>query len=110
MKRHASCAIDNDEKKTEAAAPITTNEPLNAITKDFKQASFLAVDTEFIRERTYYPQLCLIQISDGIISAAIDPLSKNLDLTPIWGLMRDKNITKVFHAGSQDMEIFLGVI
>ena len=107
MKRHASCAIDNDANKTEAAAPITTNQALNAITKDFKRAKFLAVDTEFIRERTYYPQLCLIQISDGIISAAIDPLAKNLDLTPIWELMRDKNITKVFHAGSQDMEIFL---
>ena len=107
MKRHASCAIDNDAEKTEAAAPITTNEALNAITKDFKRAKFLAVDTEFIRERTYYPQLCLIQISDGVISAAIDPLAKNLDLTPIWELMRDKNITKVFHAGSQDMEIFL---
>mgnify|MGYP001231747138 FL=1 len=107
MKRHASCAIDNGANKTEAAAPITTNKTLNAITKDFKRASFLAVDTEFIRERTYYPQLCLIQISDGIISAAIDPLAKNLDLTPIWELMRDQNITKVFHAGSQDMEIFL---
>ena len=78
MKRHASCATDNDANKTEAAAPITTNETLNAIIKDFKRASFLAVDTEFIRERTYYPQLCLIQISDGIISAAIDPLAKTL--------------------------------
>ena len=107
MKRHASCAIGNDANKTEAAAPITTNEALDAITKDFKRAKFLAVDTEFIRERTYYPQLCLIQISDGVISAAIDPLAKNLDLTPIWELMRDKNITKVFHAGGQDMEIFL---
>ena len=106
MKRTASCAIDNDANKTKVAAPITTNETLNAITKDFKKASFLAVDTEFIRERTYYPQLCLIQISDGVISAAIDPLAKTFDLSPIWELMRDKNITKVFHAGSQDMEIF----
>ena len=78
MKRHASCAIDNDANKTEAAAPITTNETLNAITKDFKRASFLAVDTEFIRERTYYPQLCLIQISDGVTAAAIDPLANGL--------------------------------
>ena len=57
------------------------------------------MDTEFIRERTYYPQLCLIQISDGVKAATIDPLAKNLDLTLLWGLMRDQKITKVFHAG-----------
>ena len=107
MKRHASCAIHNDANKTEAAAPITTNEALNTIVQDYKRAKFLAVDTEFIRERTYYPQLCLIQISDGVKAAAIDPLAKKLDLTPLWELMRDQNITKVFHAGNQDMEIFL---
>ena len=107
MKRHASCPIDNDADKIEAAAPIITNEALNTIISDYKRAKFLAVDTEFIRERTYYPQLCLIQISDGVTAAAIDPLAKNLDLTPIWKLMRDQKITKVFHAGSQDMEIFL---
>ncbi len=107
MKRHASCVIENDTPDTEAAAPITTNEDLNTIIRDYKKAKFLAVDTEFIRERTYYPQLCLIQVSDGVKAAAIDPLAKNLDLTPVWGLMRDQKITKVFHAGSQDMEIFL---
>ena len=107
MKRPASCAIDNNANKTEAAAPITTNEALNTIVNDYKSAKFLAVDTEFIRERTYYPQLCLIQISDGVKASAIDPLAKNLDLTPIWALMRDQKITKVFHAGGQDMEIFL---
>jgi ribonuclease D len=68
---------------------------------------FLAVDTEFLRERTYYPQLCLIQISDGVDAVAIDPLAPNLDLNPLWDLMRNQNITKVFHAGNQDMEIFL---
>ena len=107
MKRQASGPIDNDADKIEAAAPITTNEALNAIISDYRRAKFLAVDTEFIRERTYYPQLCLIQISDGVKAAAIDPLAKKLDLTPLWELMRDQNITKVFHAGNQDMEIFL---
>ncbi len=107
MKRNASCAIDNDDNKTEVAVPIATNEALNTIVKDYKNAQFLAVDTEFIRERTYYPQLCLIQISDGVNAAAIDPLAKDLDLSPVWTLMRDQKITKVFHAGSQDMEIFL---
>ena len=107
MKRHASDAIDSNANTTEVAAPITTNGALNAIASEYKRAKFLAVDTEFIRERTYYPQLCLIQISDGVKAAAIDPLAKNLDLTPIWKLMLDKKIVKVFHAGSQDLEIFL---
>ena len=107
MIRHVSCAIDNDANKTEVAAPITTNQALNTIVKDYKRARFLAVDTEFIRERTYYPQLCLIQISDGVKAVAIDPLAKNLDLNPVWELMRNQKITKIFHAGSQDMEIFL---
>ena len=107
MKRQTSCPIDNDSDKIEAAAPITTNEALNAIISDYRRAKFLAIDTEFIRERTYYPQLCLIQISDGVTAVAIDPLAKDLDLSPLWKLMRDQKITKVFHAGSQDMEIFL---
>ena len=107
MIRHVSCAIDNDANKTEVAAPITTNQALNTIVKDYKRARFLAVDTEFIRERTYYPQLCLIQISDGVKAVAIDTLAKNLDLNPVWELMRNQKITKIFHAGSQDMEIFL---
>ena len=60
-----------------------------------------------MRERTYYPQLCLVQISDGTTAVAIDPLAKGLDLAPLWALMRDEAIVKVFHAGQQDMEIFL---
>ena len=79
MKKHASCAINKDENKTETAAPITTNESLSAIVKNYKRAKFIAVDTEFIREQTYYPQLCLIQISDGVMATAIDPLVKNLE-------------------------------
>ena len=60
-----------------------------------------------MRERTYYPQLCLVQLSDGDKAVAIDPLAKDLDLTPVWVLMRNPDIIKVFHAGQQDMEIFL---
>ena len=86
---------------------ITNNKELHEIVDQFQSAPFLAVDTEFMRERTYYPQLCLVQISDGTIAVAIDPLAKGLDLTPLWTLMRDKKIVKVFHAGQQDMEIFL---
>ena len=107
MKRHASQASSNSANAQNAAAPIATNDELNSALTRYQNANFLAVDTEFLRERTYYPQLCLIQISDGVNAIAIDPLAPNLDLNPLWDLMRNRNITKVFHAGNQDMEIFL---
>ena len=107
MKRHASQASSDNANVPKAAPPIATNDNLDAILKQYQNAKFLAVDTEFLRERTYYPQLCLIQISDGVDAVAIDPLAPNLDLNPLWDLMRNQNITKVFHAGNQDMEIFL---
>ncbi len=66
---------------------------------------FIAVDTEFVRERTYYPQLALIQISNGELIACIDPLAID-DLTPLKTLFADPRTTKVFHACSQDMEVF----
>ena len=90
-----------------SAKTITDNTALRKIATQFQHAPFLAVDTEFLRERTYYPQLCLVQISDGATAVAIDPLAKGLDLAPLWQLMRDEAIVKVFHAGQQDMEIFL---
>ncbi len=66
---------------------------------------FIAVDTEFVRERTYYPQLALIQISNGELIACIDPLAIE-DMTPLKTLFADTGTTKVFHACSQDMEVF----
>lgn len=66
---------------------------------------WLAVDTEFIRERTYYPQLCLVQVSDGETHACIDPL-RIPDLAPLLALLYDRAITKVFHAAGQDLELF----
>ena len=86
---------------------ITDTTALREIADQFQRAPFIAVDTEFMRERTYYPQLCLVQISDGNTAVAIDPLAKGLDLGPLWALMRNEAIVKVFHAGQQDMEIFL---
>ena len=70
-----------------------------------KGASF-AIDTEFMREKTYYPQLCLIQIAGNGIVFAIDPLVDDLDLHGLWDLLDNPDITKVFHAGRQDVEIF----
>ena len=106
MKSHVNTASP-DRAEPASIKTITDNKELHEIVDQFQSARFLAVDTEFIRERTYYPQLCLVQISDGAIAVAIDPLAKGLDLTPLWTLMRDKKIVKVFHAGQQDMEIFL---
>ena len=106
MKRHVHAA---PQKRADPAsvATIIDNTALQEIANQFQHAPFLAVDTEFMRERTYYPQLCLVQISDGTTAVAIDPLAKGLDLAPLWQLMRDEAIVKVFHAGQQDMEIFL---
>lgn len=68
---------------------------------------FVTVDTEFLREKTYYPKLCLIQISGPDKEAfAIDPLAEGVDLQPVYDLLCDPKILKVFHAGRQDMEIF----
>ena len=86
---------------------ITTSEHVQRIALDFADAEFLAIDTEFMREQTYYSQLCLIQISDGKTAVAVDPLAPNIDLTPLWKLFANPAITKVFHAAHQDLEIFV---
>ena len=69
------------------------------------KSNFVAVDTEFVREKTYWPILCLIQIATKDQAVAIDPLAKGIDLQPVYELMRNKSVLKVFHAASQDMQI-----
>lgn len=85
---------------------VTTSDGVAALAAQFADADFLAVDTEFMREQTYYAQLCLIQISDGNHAAAVDPLAPGINLTPLWDLLGNEAITKVFHAAHQDLEIF----
>ena len=85
---------------------ITTNEGLAAILQTFESAPFLAIDTEFMREHTYYAQLCLIQISNGERAVAIDPLADGIDLAPLWAVLACTDIVKIFHAAHQDLEIF----
>ena len=85
---------------------VTTSDGVAALAARFADAAFLAVDTEFMREQTYYAQLCLVQISDGSHAAAIDPLAPGIDLAPLWDLLGNEGITKVFHAAHQDLEIF----
>ncbi len=81
---------------------------------DFCQAlagvPYIAVDTEFMREKSYYAHLCLIQVAHGDHAATIDPLADGLDLGPLRDLLLDPNIIKVLHAATQDLEIFLNKI
>lgn len=85
---------------------ITTTEALIEFCENIRGADFLTIDTEFIRERTYFPQLCLLQVASDDHVAAIDPLAEGIDLAPFLELMKNPNQLKVFHAGGQDLEIF----
>lgn len=87
--------------------PITTNEALAEFCARLSTAPFIAVDTEFMRETTYWPKLCLIQAASSEHEGIIDPLAEGLDLAPFLDLLRDPNIVKVFHACRQDVEIFV---
>ena len=92
---------------------ITDSAALAAFCAQLQGAPYIAVDTEFLRERTYYAQLCLVQVAFGEHAAAIDPLAKGLDLAPLKALLCDPAILKVLHASGQDLEIFfqlLGIV
>ncbi|MEM7650868.1 MAG: ribonuclease D [Pseudomonadota bacterium] len=86
---------------------ITEQSALEAFCDTLKSCEFITIDTEFLREKTYYPKLCLIQVGDPKKNAkAIDVIDGDLDLTPLYNLLFDKSILKVMHSGRQDMEIF----
>ncbi|MBL0933877.1 MAG: ribonuclease D [Rhizobiaceae bacterium] len=78
---------------------------LEAVIAKLEQSSFVTVDTEFIRETTFWPILCLIQMAAPGVTALVDPLSKNIDLAPFFRLMANEKVIKVFHAARQDIEI-----
>jgi ribonuclease D len=84
---------------------ITKSAELAALCTRLADADFVAVDTEFMRERTYWPRLCLVQVAGPEEAAAIDPLA-GLDLAPLFDLLRAPQTVKVFHAARQDLEIF----
>ena len=92
--------------------PITTTAELTDFCSRLKNAPFVAVDTEFMRETTYWPKLCLVQVASPDHAANIDPLAEGMDLAPLLAVMGDPSTLKVFHAARQDIEIFnnLGVI
>ncbi len=86
---------------------ITSSKPLAELCARLAQSDFVAVDTEFMRENSYYPELCLVQIADQHEAAAIDPKASGIDLTPLLDLLtQNEDILKIFHAGGQDIEIF----
>ena len=85
---------------------ITDSATLANLCARLSNAPFVTVDTEFMRESTYYPELCLIQIADTEEAAAVDPMAPGIDLTPLLDLLVDnEEVLKVFHAGGQDIEI-----
>jgi ribonuclease D len=92
--------------------PITATADLKAFCDRLSQEPFIAVDTEFMRETTYWPKLCLIQAAGVEVEGVIDPLAEGLDLQPFLDVLADPKVLKVFHAARQDIEIFnnLGVL
>jgi ribonuclease D len=85
---------------------VTDTETLAALCARLAQSPYVAVDTEFMRENSYWPELCLVQIADEHEAAAIDPLAPGIDLKPLLDLMVDnEEVLKIVHAGGQDIEI-----
>lgn len=72
----------------------------------WRNATYITVDTEFMREHTYWPILCLVQVGGPDESVIIDPMAEGIDLTPLYDVLTDQNVLKVFHAARQDVELF----
>jgi ribonuclease D len=85
---------------------LTKTEELAELCDELAKEPFVALDTEFMRDRTYFPKLCLVQVAGARRHAAIDPLAEGLDLAPLLALMTNPAVVKVFHAARQDVEIF----
>jgi ribonuclease D len=86
--------------------PITTTSELAALCARMAKHPFVTVDTEFLRETTYYPLLCVAQLASPEEAVVIDALADGIDLTPLFDLMTNESVMKVFHAARQDIEIF----
>ena len=84
---------------------ITTTEELTAVCARMARHPFVTVDTEFLRETTYYPLLCVAQIASPDEAFVVDALAPGIDLTPLFDLLTDEKVVKVFHAARQDIEI-----
>lgn len=85
---------------------ISTTDALKKACDALSREPYVAIDTEFMRESTFWPKLCLVQVAAGEVEALIDPLADGISLEPLCDLLRDKSTIKVFHACRQDVEIF----
>ncbi|WP_237214960.1 ribonuclease D [Falsiroseomonas oryziterrae] len=95
------------QPSTEVPVPITDTAALAALCERLQGEAFVTVDTEFMRERTYWPELCLVQLAGDHEVAVVDTMAPGLDLAPLGALLADSKVVKVFHAARQDVEIFL---
>ena len=84
---------------------VTTSQDLTSACQRLSDSDFVAVDTEFMREQTFWPQLCLVQLASPEDAFILDPMALGLDLSPFWALMANERVAKVFHAARQDIEI-----
>jgi len=96
----------SEDRMSQSPRLIESTEQLTAFCERLSTAEFVTVDTEFMREKTYWPQLCLVQVAGPDDAEAIDPLAPGLDLAPLFEMMANRRILKVFHAARQDLEIF----
>ena len=85
---------------------ISDTDSLAAFCRRLKDAPYVTVDTEFMREKTYWPILCLVQLAGPDEAQAVDPLAPGIDLAPLFELLANPKVLKVFHAARQDIEIF----
>lgn len=85
---------------------VTSSSELAAICLRLSHHPFITVDTEFLRETTFWPKLCIVQLASPDEAVIVDAIAPNLDLTPLYHLMTDESVVKVFHAARQDVEIF----
>jgi ribonuclease D len=84
---------------------VTASDDLTSACERLSASDFVAVDTEFMREQTFWPQLCLVQLATPDEALILDPMARDIDLAPFWSLMANERIVKVFHAARQDIEI-----
>lgn len=84
---------------------IETTADLEAACQQLARSSYITIDTEFLRETTFWPELCLIQMANPDMAVIVDPMAKGIDLAPFFALMANPDVIKVFHAARQDIEI-----
>ena len=96
----------NQVQKPQTGAMIADSATLAALCSRLETEPFITIDTEFLRDKTFWPQLCLVQLASPHEAAALDTLAEGLDLSPLLALMKNRAVVKVFHAARQDLEIF----